>query len=49
VKDLLKNNGQGRKLGKPNVFDKNGNKKNGLYKRKDEDKPTEVLYDQKGN
>ena len=44
-----KNNVGVRKLGKPNVFDKNGKKKAGQYKRKVADEPSDVLYDQNGN
>ena len=40
-----KNNGGGRKLGKPNVFDKNGKKKAGRYKKTDSKPPSIELFD----
>ena len=40
-----KNNGGGRKLGKPNIFDKNGKKKDGYYKKTDSKDPSVELYD----
>ena len=40
-----KNNGAGRKLGKPNVFDKNGNKKKGRFRKADSKPPSIELYD----
>ena len=49
-KSANKNNDGSRKLGKPNDFGKNGNKKAGQYKRKvGTDETIEVLYDEKGN
>ena len=40
-----KNNGGGRKLGKPNVFDKGGKKKERNYKKTDSKVPSIELYD----